>query len=51
MAYYAGNDPIQGSKVWLDTMFGMGGLMFELLPGKPISYSRYLEIMLTLTRI
>ena len=33
MAYYAGDDPIQGGKVWLDTLFGMGGLMFELLPG------------------
>ncbi|MCJ1352887.1 MAG: hypothetical protein MMC33_002871 [Icmadophila ericetorum] len=44
MAYYAGDDPIQGGKVWLDTLFGMGGLMFELLPGYdcPI-YASYLD--------
>ena len=34
MSQYAGNDPVQGAAKYLDTFFGMGKTMFELVPGK-----------------
>lgn len=34
MAHYAGDDPMAGGQEFLDTFFGMGKSMFELLPGK-----------------
>ena len=33
MAHYAGDDPAQGGLEFLDTLFGMGWNMFELVPG------------------
>lgn len=33
MAHYAGNDPLASNMVWLDSMFGMGVNMYELVPG------------------
>lgn len=33
MSLYAGNDPIQGALAYLDSFFGMGRAMFELVPG------------------
>ncbi|KAK8207911.1 hypothetical protein M8818_004164 [Zalaria obscura] len=33
MAHYAGDDPTQGGQEFLDTFFGMGKMMFELVPG------------------
>lgn len=33
LAHYSGDDPIQGGLLFLDTYFGMGLRMFELVPG------------------
>ncbi|KAJ6118214.1 membrane copper amine oxidase [Penicillium samsonianum] len=33
MAQYAGSDPLQGAVAYLDSFFGMGRAMFELVPG------------------
>lgn len=33
MAQYSGSDPHQGSTVWLDRAFGMGGLVREVMVG------------------
>jgi primary-amine oxidase len=38
MSLYAGGDPVQGAVAYLDSFFGMGRAMFELVPGmKPWS--------------
>jgi primary-amine oxidase len=43
MAHYAGNDPMSIGMVWLDTLFGMGFNMYELVPGYDCpSYATYL---------
>lgn len=33
MAHYAGDDPAQGGLEFLDSLFGLGARMFELVPG------------------
>ena len=33
MSQYAGSDPVQGAGAYLDSFFGMGKTMFELVPG------------------
>ncbi|KAJ5774196.1 membrane copper amine oxidase [Penicillium paradoxum] len=33
MAQYAGSDPLQGTVAYLDSFFGLGRAMFELVPG------------------
>lgn len=33
MSLYAGGDPVQGAVAYLDSFFGMGRAMFELVPG------------------
>ncbi|KAH8804603.1 copper amine oxidase [Xylogone sp. PMI_703] len=43
LAHYAGDDPIQGGLLFLDTFFGMGLRMFELVPGYDCpAYATYL---------
>ncbi|RDW84682.1 hypothetical protein BP6252_02272 [Coleophoma cylindrospora] len=44
MAHYAGDDPMQGNQVFLDTFYNMGALMFELVPGYDCpAYASYLD--------
>ena len=44
MAHYAGDDPMQGGLEFLDTFFGMGKNMFELVPGYDCpAYADYLD--------
>ncbi|KAF7187989.1 Amiloride-sensitive amine oxidase [copper-containing] [Pseudocercospora fuligena] len=44
MAHYAGDDPMAGGQEFLDTFFGMGKNMFELLPGYDCpAYADYLD--------
>ena len=33
LSHYAGSDPVQSGLYFLDTFFGMGIRMFELVPG------------------
>jgi hypothetical protein len=33
MVHYAGENPVSEDMMWMDTLFGMGKLMFELVPG------------------
>ncbi|KAF2090225.1 amine oxidase catalytic domain-containing protein [Saccharata proteae CBS 121410] len=33
MAHYAGGDPMSSAQVWLDSLFGMGTDMLQLIPG------------------
>lgn len=44
MAHYAGDDPMQGGLEFLDSFFGMGKNMFELVPGYDCpAYADYLD--------
>jgi primary-amine oxidase len=44
MAHYAGDDPMQVGMVWLDTLFGMGFNMYELVQGYDCpQYATYLS--------
>ena len=44
MAHYAGDDPMQGGLEFLDTFFGMGKGMFELVPGYDCpAYADYVD--------
>ncbi len=44
MAHYAGDDPAQGGLEFLDTLFGMGWNMFELVPGYDCpAYATFLD--------
>jgi len=44
MAHYAGNDPMTIGMLWMDTMFGMGINMYELVPGFDCpSYATYMS--------
>ncbi|KAF1986474.1 copper amine oxidase [Aulographum hederae CBS 113979] len=46
MAHYAGNDPMTIGMVWLDTLFGMGFNMYQLVPGHDCpAYATYLPTM------
>ncbi len=36
MAHYSGEEPVQDGRNWLDTLFGMGRRMFELVPGMSV---------------
>lgn len=43
MAHYAGDDPMSIGMLWLDTLFGMGFNMYELVPGFDCpAYATYL---------
>ncbi|KAF2105040.1 copper amine oxidase [Rhizodiscina lignyota] len=43
-AHYAGADPMQAGMIWLDTLFGMGFNMYELVPGYDCPpYATYLS--------
>ena len=43
LSHYAGDDPMQGGLEFLDTFFGMGKQMYELLPGYDCpAYADYL---------
>ena len=33
LSQYAGSDPVQGAARYLDSFWGMGGTMFEMVPG------------------
>ncbi|RFU26755.1 hypothetical protein B7463_g9580, partial [Scytalidium lignicola] len=45
LAHYAGDDPVQGGLLFLDTYFGMGLRMFELVPGYDCpAYATYLPV-------
>ena len=45
MAHYAGDDPMQGGLEFLDTFFGMGKNMFELVPGYDCpAYADFLDV-------
>lgn len=45
MAHYAGNDPSSSNMVWLDTFFGMGLNMYELVKGYDCpAYATYLPV-------
>jgi primary-amine oxidase len=45
MAHYAGNDPMSIGMLWLDTLFGMGFNMYELVPGFDCpAYATYLPV-------
>lgn len=44
MAHYAGDDPMAGGQEFLDTFFGMGKNMFELVPGYDCpAYADYMD--------
>lgn len=44
LAHYAGDDPMQGGLEFLDSFFGMGKNMFELVPGYDCpAYADYLD--------
>ena len=44
LAHYAGDDPMQGGLEFLDSFFGMGKNMFELVPGYDCpAYADYLS--------
>lgn len=44
LSHYAGQDPMQGGLEFLDTFFGMGKDMYELLPGYDCpAYADYLD--------
>ncbi|KAF2169274.1 hypothetical protein M409DRAFT_20500 [Zasmidium cellare ATCC 36951] len=44
MAHYAGDDPMAGGQEFLDTFFGMGKNMYELLPGYDCpAYADYMD--------
>jgi len=44
LAHYAGDDPMQAPKAFMDTFFSMGKLMFELVPGYDCpAYADYLD--------
>ncbi|KAF2835986.1 amine oxidase catalytic domain-containing protein [Patellaria atrata CBS 101060] len=44
MAHYAGNDPMSSGQVWLDSLFGMGLNLYELVPGYDCpTYATYLS--------
>ncbi|KAK3625708.1 hypothetical protein LTR22_023453 [Elasticomyces elasticus] len=44
MAHYAGDDPMQGGLEFMDSFFGMGKNMFELVPGYDCpAYADYLD--------
>ncbi|KAK5171018.1 uncharacterized protein LTR77_004162 [Saxophila tyrrhenica] len=44
MAHYAGDDPMQGGLEFMDSFFGMGLNMFELVPGYDCpAYADYLD--------
>ena len=45
MAHYAGDDPMQGGQEFLDTFFGFGNAMWELVPGYDCpAYADYLDV-------
>lgn len=45
LAHYCGVDPMQGGLEFMDTFFGMGKNMFELLPGYDCpAYADYLDV-------
>lgn len=45
MAHYAGNDPVQSSTAFLDSMFGIGTQVAELVPGYDCpSYAHFLNV-------
>lgn len=45
LSHYAGADPMQGGLEFLDTFFGMGKQMYELLPGYDCpAYADYLNV-------
>lgn len=41
MVHYAGENPVSEDMMWMDTLFGMGKLMFELVPGLSAPESIY----------
>lgn len=44
MAHYAGDDPMAGGQEFLDTFFGMGKNMYEMLPGYDCpAYADYMD--------
>ncbi|KAK3701618.1 hypothetical protein LTR37_015369 [Vermiconidia calcicola] len=44
MAHYAGDDPMQGGLEFMDSFFGIGKTMFELVPGYDCpAYADYLD--------
>lgn len=44
LAHYAGDNPMQSGQLWLDSFFGMGLRMFELVPGYDCpAYADYLD--------
>ncbi|PYI28105.1 copper amine oxidase [Aspergillus indologenus CBS 114.80] len=47
IAQYAGSDPMQGAVAYLDSFFGMGRAMFELVPGYDCpTYADFLDTMI-----
>ena len=45
MAHYAGDDPVQGSTAFLDSMYGIGTQSGELLPGNGCpAYAHFLDL-------
>lgn len=45
LAHYAGDDPMQGGLEFMDSFFGMGKNMFELVPGYDCpAYADYLDV-------
>ncbi|KDE78049.1 copper amine oxidase [Aspergillus oryzae 100-8] len=47
LAQYAGSDPMQGAVAYLDSFFGMGRAMFELVPGYDCpTYADFLDTMI-----
>ncbi len=43
LSQYAGSDPVQGAAKYLDSFWGMGGTMFQLVPGMPRSLTVNVE--------
>ena len=53
LSHYAGTDPIQSGLYFLDTFFGMGKRMFELVPGidTPLLLFPYASTLLIIFRL